>query len=34
MLKRAGYDVEYVEFDGGHTVTGEIADAAMDWFTE
>ena len=33
-LKGAGYDVEYVEFDGGHTVPEEVATAAMDWFTE
>ncbi|HET8775966.1 MAG TPA: phospholipase [Thermoanaerobaculia bacterium] len=33
-LKRAGYDVEYVEFDGGHTVPAGIARAAMEWFTE
>lgn len=28
-LTRAGYDVEYREFDGGHTVPAEIAEAAM-----
>lgn len=31
-LQRAGYDVEYVEFDGGHTVPAEIAEEAMSWF--
>ncbi len=33
-LKRAGYDVTYREFDGGHTVTAAVARAAMDWFTD
>jgi phospholipase/carboxylesterase len=33
-LQRAGYDVEYVEFDGGHTVPPEIARAAMEWLTK
>ncbi|MGZ5445444.1 MAG: alpha/beta hydrolase [Thermoanaerobaculia bacterium] len=33
-LQGAGYEVEYREFDGGHTVPAEIAQAAMDWFTE
>ncbi|HEY0372840.1 MAG TPA: alpha/beta hydrolase-fold protein [Thermoanaerobaculia bacterium] len=33
-LKRAGYDVEYVEFDGGHTVPEDVTRAAMEWFTE
>jgi phospholipase/carboxylesterase len=32
QLVRAGYDVEYVEFDGGHTVPPEIAHDALDWF--
>jgi len=31
-LQQAGYDVRYREFDGGHTVPGEIANEAMDWF--
>lgn len=31
MLQRAGYEVEYVEFDGGHTVPPEIARAALAW---
>ncbi len=31
-LERAGYDVRYVEFDGGHTVPPEIANEAVEWF--
>ena len=33
-LQRAGYEVHYREFDGGHTVPGEVAKEAMEWFTE
>jgi phospholipase/carboxylesterase len=33
MLKRAGYDVRYREFDGGHTISPQIALAAVGWFT-
>ena len=29
LLRRAGYDVEYVEFDGGHTVPPDVARAAL-----
>jgi predicted esterase len=32
QLARAGYDVQYVEFDGPHTVPPEIARQALDWF--
>src|SRR5215208_464836 len=32
QLARAGYDVEYVEFDGPHTVPTAIARQALDWF--
>lgn len=32
MLRGAGYDVTYEEFDGGHTVPAAISDAALDWF--
>src|SRR5215216_2164125 len=32
QLARAGYDVEYYEFDGPHTVPPEIARQALDWF--
>ena len=32
QLTRAGYDVQYVEFDGPHTVPPEIARQALDWF--
>ena len=31
-LREAGYRVHYKEFDGGHTVPGEIAQEALDWF--
>ena len=33
-LKRAGYDVTYVEFDGGHTVPSEIARQALGWYLD
>jgi len=32
-IERAGYDVIYREFDGGHTVPPEIAQEAVGWFT-
>lgn len=31
-LRRAGYDVRYEEFVGGHTVPPQIADEAVHWF--
>ncbi len=31
-LERAGYDVRYREFSGGHTVPGDLAEAAVMWF--
>lgn len=31
MLRRAGYEVRYREFDGGHTVPAHIADDALAW---
>lgn len=31
LLEDAGYDVEYQEFDGGHTVQPEMADEALAW---
>jgi phospholipase/carboxylesterase len=31
-LQRAGYDVLYREFEGGHTVPEQIAREAVDWF--
>ncbi|MEH2170557.1 MAG: phospholipase [Nostoc sp.] len=34
QLKQAGYDVEYREFNGFHTVPTAIAQAAMEWFTQ
>ena len=33
-LKARGSSVTYVEFDGGHVVTTEIADQAMTWLAE
>lgn len=32
--RRNGYDVRYREFDGGHTVPGELADEAVRWFLD
>jgi predicted esterase len=32
QLEQAGYDLVYREFDGGHTVPGEIAREAVEWF--
>ena len=32
QLERAGYDVQYREFDGPHTVPPEIAREGLDWF--
>jgi phospholipase/carboxylesterase len=31
LLERAGYDLRYHEFDGGHTVPREIAQEAVAW---
>jgi phospholipase/carboxylesterase len=31
MLRRVGYDVEYVEFDGGHQVPAAIRARALAW---
>jgi phospholipase/carboxylesterase len=31
-LKRAGYDLTYEEFQGGHTVPADVARRALDWF--
>src|SRR5215213_8951570 len=33
-LERAGYDVRYLEFDGGHTISPDIALEAVGWFTQ
>lgn len=33
QLKQAGYDLEYREFNGSHTVPAAIAERAMEWFT-
>ena len=32
MLKKAGYDVTFREFEGPHTVPPDIARGAMEWF--
>lgn len=31
VLQRAGYDVDYHEFDGGHVVPPDLAAQAADW---
>jgi phospholipase/carboxylesterase len=33
QLQREGYAPRYDEFDGGHTASQEMRDAAMKWFT-
>jgi predicted esterase len=33
LLQDAGYDVTYVEFDGGHEVPSTVFEQALDWFT-
>jgi phospholipase/carboxylesterase len=33
-LEHSGYDVLYREFDGGHTISPEIALEAVGWFTQ
>jgi phospholipase/carboxylesterase len=33
QLERSGYEVLYREFDGGHTISPDIALEAVDWFT-
>ena len=32
LLERAGYDVRFDEFDGGHTVPPPVADRAVAWW--
>jgi phospholipase/carboxylesterase len=32
VLRQAGYDVEYHEFDGGHTVPPPVSDAGLRWW--
>lgn len=34
QLTRAGYQVEYREFDGGHTIPPQIAGGAVEWFLD
>jgi predicted esterase len=31
-VREAGYDVEYMEFEGTHAVPGEVARAGVEWF--
>jgi phospholipase/carboxylesterase len=33
-LRRAGYEVDYIEFDGPHTLPPEVAEVTMRWFLE
>lgn len=33
-LREAGYDVQFTEFDGGHTVPPAIADEALRWWLD
>jgi predicted esterase len=33
-LKKRGYDVNYVEFDGDHTIKRDIASQAAAWLVE
>ncbi len=33
VLRQAGYDVRYEEFDGGHVVPADLVTAAVDWWT-
>jgi predicted esterase len=32
QLEYAGYEVEYIEFDGGHEIPPSIAQASVNWF--
>jgi phospholipase/carboxylesterase len=32
LLRQAGYEVRFREFDGGHTVPPEVADAGVRWW--
>lgn len=34
VLERAGYEVAFREFDGGHTVPPEVADQGVRWWLE
>jgi phospholipase/carboxylesterase len=34
VLRQAGYDVEYHEFDGGHTVPPPVSDAGLRWWLD
>ena len=34
VLRDAGYEVAFREFDGGHTVPPEVADEAIRWWLE
>jgi phospholipase/carboxylesterase len=34
LMRQAGYEVELVEFDGGHTVPPEVSDAGLRWWLQ
>lgn len=34
VLREAGYDVRFDEFDGGHTVPPQVSDAALRWWLD
>jgi phospholipase/carboxylesterase len=34
VLRQAGYEVEYHEFDGGHTVPPPVSDAGLRWWLD
>jgi phospholipase/carboxylesterase len=34
VLRGAGYDVRFLEFDGGHTVPPQVADAGVGWWLD
>ena len=34
QLRRGGYDVDYLEFEGGHIVPGELVERALGWVDE
>ncbi|SMB95810.1 alpha/beta hydrolase [Deinococcus hopiensis] len=34
QLRRSGYGVEYLEFEGGHTVPGELVGRALGWLDD